>query len=284
MEPPAEAVSVGADVVMVPSDKDSMPPPSVGDLDVVMSSAPEPSPTMGAPEPSSAAGAASVGEAMGLAVCLYVDFPGIGIIDLGAPELLSNDWEMLEVETERMFTEPSILETIASVVSALCQYEGAGGSAPPAASEAAEAVPKESATSAESAAVVPAPPPTKEGQKASLPQPAEAAASASTATAAGAAVGVVGEVGPSSPRPIVDEVLMLGEPAVAPHEHVASKSMTRVASPEILEAEEDTSAALLQGAANGEAQTLELACAHGRPPSRLATTPRTMRRWRRATL
>jgi hypothetical protein len=213
---------------------------------------------------------------MGLAVCRYVDFPGIGIIDLGAPELLSNDREMLEVATERMFAEPSILETIASVVSALCQYEGAGGSAPPAASEATEAVPKKYATNVESAAVVPASPPTKEGQKASLPQPAEAAASAAAATAADAAVGVVGEAGPSSPRPIVDEVLMLGEPAVAPHEHVAS--------PEIQEAEEDTSAALLQGAANGEAQTLELACAHGRPPSRLATTPRTMRRWRRATL
>jgi hypothetical protein len=30
---------------------------------------------------------------------------------------------MLEVATERMFVEPSILDTIASVASAMCQYE-----------------------------------------------------------------------------------------------------------------------------------------------------------------
>jgi hypothetical protein len=36
--------------------------------------------------------------------------------------------------------------------------------------------------------------------------------------------------------------------------------MTRATSPEILEAGEDTGAALLQGAASGESQTLELAC------------------------
>jgi hypothetical protein len=37
---------------------------------------------------------------------------------------------MLEVATERMFIEPSILETIALVTLALRQYESAGGSAP----------------------------------------------------------------------------------------------------------------------------------------------------------
>jgi hypothetical protein len=91
-----------------------------------------------------------------------------GIVDLDAPELSSNDREMLEVATERMFIESSILETIASVASALRQYEGAGGSAPPVALEAAEAV-RESAAGAESVTVVPAPPPTREGQEASLP-------------------------------------------------------------------------------------------------------------------
>jgi hypothetical protein len=117
-----------------------------------------------------------------------VDFPGIGIAGLDAPELPSNDREMLEVATERMFAEPSILETIASVMLALRQYESAGGSAPPAASEAAKVDPEESAAGAKSVVVVPAPLPTREGQEASLPQPVETAASATAATAANAAV------------------------------------------------------------------------------------------------
>jgi hypothetical protein len=48
-----------------------------------------------------------------------VDFPGIGTINLDAPELRSNSREMLEVATERMFVQPSILDTIAPVASAL---------------------------------------------------------------------------------------------------------------------------------------------------------------------
>jgi hypothetical protein len=68
---------------------------------------------------------------MDLAACRYVDFPSIGTINLNAPELPRNDREMLEVATERMFAELSILDTITSVASALRQYEGAGGSAPP---------------------------------------------------------------------------------------------------------------------------------------------------------
>jgi hypothetical protein len=67
------------------------------------------------------------------------------------------------VATERMFAEPSILETTASVSQALHQYERAGCFAPPVASEAAEAVPEESAAGTESVAVVSAPPPTSVG-------------------------------------------------------------------------------------------------------------------------
>jgi hypothetical protein len=201
---------------------------------------------------------------MELATCQYVDFPGIGIVDLDAPELPSNDREMLEVVTEQMFAKPSILETVASVTLALRQYENAGGLAPPAVSEAAEAVPGEPAASAESAAVVHVPPPTREGQEASLPRPAEAAASAAAATAVDAAVDVVEEAGPSSPRLVAsaaDEVLVPDEPAVAPQEHVAPEGTTRVASPEIQEAEENSGMALSQGVGSGEAQVLELACA-----------------------
>jgi hypothetical protein len=77
------------------------------------------------------------------------------------------------------------------------------------------------------------------------------------------AEGVVGEAGPSSPRPVTaaaEEVLVPGEPATAPQEHVVPEGTTRAAFPKIQEAEEDTGAALLQGAASGEAQTLELTC------------------------
>jgi hypothetical protein len=47
---------------------------------------------------------------------------------------------MLEVATERMFADTLILDTITAVVSVLRQDEGAGGSALPAASEAAEGI------------------------------------------------------------------------------------------------------------------------------------------------
>jgi hypothetical protein len=83
------------------------------------------------PEPSPAAGAASVEDVKNMAACRYVDFPGIGTVDLDTTELLSNDREMLEVTTKRMFSQSSILETIASVESALHKYESADSSAPP---------------------------------------------------------------------------------------------------------------------------------------------------------
>jgi hypothetical protein len=91
-------------------------------------------------EPSMAAGAATVEGAADLSSCQYVDFPGIGNIDLDAAELPSNDREILEVVTEQMFADPSILDAIASVASGLRQDEGAGGSAPPAAPKAAKGV------------------------------------------------------------------------------------------------------------------------------------------------
>jgi hypothetical protein len=61
-----------------------------------------------------------------------------------------------------MFTEPSILETIASIMSVLRQYEGASGSVPHAAPKAAEGVLEEPAAGAESAAVMSALSPTRE--------------------------------------------------------------------------------------------------------------------------
>jgi hypothetical protein len=88
LDPPAEAGASGADMVMVPADDDSAPPPPAGEHDVATSTA---------PEPSTVVGALSVEDTEGLASCRYEDFPSIGTIDLDAPELPSNDQEMLDV-------------------------------------------------------------------------------------------------------------------------------------------------------------------------------------------
>jgi hypothetical protein len=44
----------------------------------------------------------------------YLDFHIIGIIDLDATKLPGNDREILEAVTKRMFTDPSIMDAIAS--------------------------------------------------------------------------------------------------------------------------------------------------------------------------
>jgi hypothetical protein len=72
--------------------------------------------------------------------------------------------------------------------------------------------------------------------------------------------------GHACPLKILRREQVQDEPAATPQEHVALEC-TRAASPEIQEAEADTSAALLQGAASGEAQTLELACTSWAPTS-----------------
>jgi hypothetical protein len=192
-----------------------------------------------------------------------MDFPDIRTIDLNAPELPRNDREMLEVATERMFTEPSIMDTIASLASALRQCEGVSGSALLSASEAAEGVLEESTTGTEPAVVVSPPSPAREGTSASLPQPVGVVVAAPATSVVGVAEGVVGEAGPSSPRPVAtaaEEVLVPGQPTAAPQECVVPEATTRAASPEIQEAEEGSGAALSQGAVSREFQSLELAC------------------------
>jgi hypothetical protein len=183
LEPSAGADMGSEDVVMVPADDGSAPPLPAGEHDAATSMA---------PESSMAAGAVSIEGAADLSSCRYVDFPGIRTIDLDAPELPSNDRKMLEVATEQMFADPSILDSIASVA-VLRQDQGAGGSTPPAAPEAAEGV------LGESVVIVPLPTSTGEGMGTSLPQPTEAAIAAPAFSVVDAAEGVVGGVGPSSP-------------------------------------------------------------------------------------
>jgi hypothetical protein len=55
-----------------------------------------PSPTAEVAETSSARGTITVEEVMEWATCRYIDFPGVGVIDLEAPQLLE---KVLEVAT-----------------------------------------------------------------------------------------------------------------------------------------------------------------------------------------
>jgi hypothetical protein len=127
---------------------------------------PDPSPATGAAETSSAAGAITIEEVMELATSQYIDFPGVGVIDLEAPQLPG---KVLDVATERMFVGLPILEMIASVSQTLQQYERAGGFAPSTTPKVAEMVPEEFAAGTEPVADASAPSPTSEGQQASLP-------------------------------------------------------------------------------------------------------------------
>jgi hypothetical protein len=281
LEPLVGAGSGGADVVMVPSDEDSAPPPPSGEQDVVMTLVPEPSPAVKVPEsspaarvpePSPAMDAAEtssdavtviVKEAMELATCRYVDFLGIGVIDLDAPSsrAMTGDaggGDGADVHRSVHLGDDRIGFAGATPVRVCWRLYS-----PPPVSEAAKAVPKEFTTDTESVAVVSALPPTSEKQEAPLPQPAEAAEPTTAAAAAGATESVIGEAGSSSPRSVAagtGEVIVPDEPAAALQEHVTPEDTARAASPEIQEAEEGTGAALLQGAAGGEAQTLELSC------------------------
>jgi hypothetical protein len=83
-----------------------------------------PSPIAEVAESSSARVALTTEEMMELATCWYVDFPGVGVIDLEAPQFPKR---VYEVVAERMFNEPTIMETIASVSKELQEYERAGG-------------------------------------------------------------------------------------------------------------------------------------------------------------
>jgi hypothetical protein len=168
----------------------------------------------------------------------------------------------LDVATERMFAEPSIMETIASISKALHEYERAGGFAPPATSEAAKVVTKGHVAGTELAVDAPTPPPTGERREAPLPQPTEAAKTTAVVAATGTGEVVVGVAGSSSSRPVSagdDEVCVPNEPTVAVQEKIAPEDTTRAASPEIHEVEE-VGAAVLMGAVGGEVQSLELAC------------------------
>jgi hypothetical protein len=285
LEQPAEAVPSGGDVVMV-LDEDSTPPPPSGSRDVLMAPAPEPTPALMAtdslsdtevPEPSpvaevpdplataevaeslSARDAITVDEVMDLVTCQYMNFLGVGVIDLEAPQLPE---KVLEVVTKRMLAEPSIMDMIALVSKALQEYERVGGFAPAVTVEATDAALEAPAASSGPTADAPVPPPVSESREVSLPQPAGAAEATVAAATTSVAEAVVEEAGTLLPRLVTDEaneVRALDEPAAAAQEQAAPEGTARDASPETQEVEE-MGASLSHGAASGEVRGLELAC------------------------
>jgi hypothetical protein len=118
LEPPAEAGPGSGDVVVV-LDEDLARPPSSGGHDVMMTPMSEPapaavttnpssgaevlepsptaevsdpSPAVGAVKTSSAAGTVTVEEVMELATSRYIDFPGVGVIDLVRTRAFDDRW------------------------------------------------------------------------------------------------------------------------------------------------------------------------------------------------
>jgi hypothetical protein len=139
---PSEAGPSVEGVAMV-LDEDSAPPPPSESHDAVMAPVSEPAqapataslplavgvpvtspavevqgplPTAEVAEPSSARVSLTVEKMMDLEACRYIDFSGVGVIDLEAPQLLEKKYE---VAAERTSNEPTIMETIASVSKAL---------------------------------------------------------------------------------------------------------------------------------------------------------------------
>jgi hypothetical protein len=278
LETPTEAGPSGEDVVAVLGE-DSTPLPSLETRDVAMAPALEPaqvtvtagplltvevsehSPVVGfsgppliaeVEETSSARVALTTEEVTKLAMCWYIDFPSVGVIDLEAPQLLE---KVYEVASERMFNEPTIMKTIVSVSKVLQEYERAGGFAPSVAVETADAALETAATDVEPTVDASALPPTDEGRETS-PQLAEAAEAPASVVEAGATEAIVREEGSSPPRPVAAEAedvetRMLDEPTAVVQELAASETVTR----------EETRMSLSQGAVGGGAQSLELACA-----------------------
>jgi hypothetical protein len=216
-DPTPPPVSEGRDAAMAPVSEPAVvvsaagPPPTV-ELSEPSSAVevPGPSPTTEVAESSSARGAITLEEVMKMATCRYIDFPGVGVIDLEAPQLPE---KVLEVATEWILAELTIMEPIMSVSKVLQEYEHAGGFTPTATADAADVALEVPAASTKPAADASAPPPIGESREASLPQPVEAAKTTAAIAGTDASEVVVGEAGSSPSRPVVAEVVETRMPA-----------------------------------------------------------------------
>jgi hypothetical protein len=226
LEAPSEA-GPSVEGVVVVLDEDSVPPPPSEFHDAVMAPTFEsaqvpatasllpamevlvpspaghgPLPTAEVAESSSARVSLTVEEMMDLETCRYIDFLGVGVIDLEAPQLPEKEYE---VAAERRSNEPMIMETIASVSKELQEYERTGGFASAASTDAGDMVLAAPATHVEPSANVSVLPRVNEGREASPPKLVEAAETPAPVTKSVSAEAVVGEEGTSSPGPVAAE-------------------------------------------------------------------------------
>jgi hypothetical protein len=179
-----------------------------------------------------------------------------------------------------VFADPSLLDAIVLDQPAPCQDGDAGGSASSAAPEAVEGVLGESAADAKSAAIEPPLTTTGETTDAPLLQPAEAAVAAPHLRWLARSRVLSEERGH---HPLACCCFHGGgfgpiQPATVPQEHDAPEGATRAASQRSRRSERtgarpyrEMSEAEMPGPSN-------LPAPRGRPPSRLATMSRTMRR------
>jgi hypothetical protein len=202
-----------------------------------------------------------VEEMMDLEMGRYIDFPGVGVIDLEAPQLLDKEYE---VAAERTSNEPTIMETIVSVLKALQEYERSCDFTSVAATDAEDAALAALAAHVEPTEDASVPPQVNEGREVLPPQSVEAAGAPAPVAEPGAVEAVVRGEEISSPHPVATEAegvetLVLDEPTTVARESVVPETMTKATTPEIQEAEE-TRASLSHGVVGGEARTLDLAC------------------------
>jgi hypothetical protein len=103
-----EPAQVPATTCLLPAVEVPVPPPTV--------EVQGPPPTAEVAESSLARVSLTVEEMMDLETCRYNDFPSLGVIDLEAPQLPEKEYK---VAAERRSNEPTIMETIVSVLKAL---------------------------------------------------------------------------------------------------------------------------------------------------------------------
>jgi hypothetical protein len=225
-----------------------------------------------------------VEEMMDLETCQYIDFPGVGVIDLEAPQLPEKEYE---VTAERRSNEPMIMETIVSVSKALQEYKRAGGFAKAAVTDAGNTVLAAPATNMEPSADASVPPRVDECREASPSQLVEATETPAPVAKPVSAEAVVGEEGTSSPDLVAAEAegaetRVPGEPAAVAQESAVPEMVARATTPE-------TRWPRRQGCPIHKVRQaarprhLSSRVLRGRPPLGSTPTPRTTRRPRRAT-
>jgi hypothetical protein len=176
---------------LLPAVEVSGPPPAAEALG--------PPPTVEVAETSSAQITLTAEEVMELMTCRYIDFPGVGVIDLEGPQYSDKGYE---AELERMSNTLMIRETIASVSKTLQEYERASGFSSAVGAEATDVALVTPVAHVEPTVGVSVLSAVDEGPEVPPCQPAEATNAPASVTEASASQAIVGEEASSPPRPV----------------------------------------------------------------------------------